>query len=87
MKPWTAHIPDGAWPRRMPGAMAAAYRGVSYATFKAMVERGEMPPAAERIKDRKLLWDRREIDAYLDGRNAVSDPIEDTKRDLEQMYG
>lgn len=82
MKPWRSHIPQGSWPRRMPGNMAAAYVGRCYTTFKSLVENEKLPKAVE-----PGFWDRAEIDSYLDGRNKLSDPVADTKRDLETMYG
>ena len=60
-----ARMPYGAWPRGLNYAQAAAYRGVSENTYRAMVKAGTMPEpetrGARQIHDRFAIdraWDR-----------------------------
>lgn len=53
-----------AWPRRLSLALAAAYLGIS--PSKLSEGAGKAYPAP--IRDgRNVLWDRRALDAYVDG--------------------
>ena len=53
-------------PRMLRRTAAAAYYGVSGGTFDNLVEAGIAPAPALRYGPRVVLWDRAEIDKYID---------------------
>lgn len=63
MSSWRDAIPAGAWPRRLPQKMAAAYAGCSVGTFLARVEAGTYPAAVETSPPK---WDRKQLDMSFD---------------------
>ena len=79
-----AHMPHGAWPRGLNCDLAAAYRGVSPNTFRAMVQAGTMPEP-ETYGHRKI-WDRRKIDEAWDRQQNTEgepDPLMEALDDRE----
>ena len=77
-----ACMPHGAWPRGLNCEMAAAYRGVSPNTFRAMVEAGTMPKP-ETCGHRKI-WDRQRIDRAWDRQpEPEGDPLMEALNDRE----
>lgn len=44
---------------------AAAYIGVSQSTFRKMVKSGDVP-APIRITEKRLVWDRKQLDEFID---------------------
>lgn len=50
---------------------AAAYVGISTATMHRLITRGDFP-APRKVGDRRVVWLRREIEAWLESR-PVSD--------------
>lgn len=75
MPRWRDHIPNGAWPKRLPGTMAAAYTGRCYASFKRKVDAGEYPLP---IEDNPQRWDLDQLRDALDNpdRNTAPSPAQ-----------
>ena len=70
-------LPPNLPPRLLTREQAATYICVSPNTFDKMVAQGSMPPA-KRLGDRRIAWDRHELDGAID-RLAVEEPAgEDT---------
>lgn len=69
MPSWRDAIPFGAWPRRLPQKMAAAYVGCSLGTFLARVEAGRYPQPAELHPPK---WDRKLLDMTLDREAGIA---------------
>ncbi len=77
-----AHMPHGAWPRGLNYELAAAYRGVSPNTFRAMVKAGTMPKP-ETCGQRKI-FDRHRIDEAWDRQDETEgDPLMEALDDIE----
>jgi predicted DNA-binding transcriptional regulator AlpA len=60
-----AALPPTLAPRLITREAAAAYVSVSPNTFDEMVKDGQMPPA-KRLRDRRVAWDVRALDAAVD---------------------
>lgn len=58
-------MPDGVTIRCLNKKQAAQYIGVSMNTFIRMVDRGEAPKPIQ-ISQRRLVWDRKQLDQYID---------------------
>jgi len=58
-------MPDGVTARCLSKVQAAHYLGISPNTFARMVEQGEAPPPIK-ISARRLVWDKRQLDALID---------------------
>ncbi len=68
--PDDARLPN--WPRGMRQSLAAAYLGLSEATFRVQVA-SEVPPV--QLTPGRAVWLRDDLDAYLDrkaGRSAAA---------------
>lgn len=66
--PKHAALPDGLLPRLLDAEAAAAYCGLSAASFLEEVDAGTLPKPVTLRKVRRKLWDRNEIDHRLDSR-------------------
>lgn len=68
---WKDYIPSGAWPRLLPGGMAAAYMGRSLNAFMAAVRAGAYPKPVESHPAR---WDREALDTVITCGSAALRP-------------
>ena len=50
-------------------AQASKYIGVSPMTFRKMVERGDAPKPIQ-ITDRRVVWDKKLLDSFIDNLNG-----------------
>lgn len=68
--------------------VAAAYLGIAVSTFHARVKEGWYPGPMEGVDDgrRIVLWDRHEIDRWLDSRSGEGRRF-DIDEALEGYYG
>ncbi|TXH45644.1 MAG: hypothetical protein E6Q97_31330 [Desulfurellales bacterium] len=71
-------VEKGIQPRGLPVEEAAAYVGLGAVEFEREVERGRFPQPMP-LSGRRKVWDRKALDAALDGhtepRESGSDPI------------
>ena len=58
-------LPAGLHPRLLLREAAGAYVSVSPNVFDRLVQQGKMPPPI-RLGDRRLAWDVRELDRFID---------------------
>ncbi|MFK4385826.1 helix-turn-helix transcriptional regulator [Bradyrhizobium sp. USDA 223] len=67
-----AALPFNLPPRMLSREAAAAYVNVSPNTFDGMVAEGRMP-SARKLSERRISWDRMELDAYIERLARVDD--------------
>lgn len=67
-----AALPFNLPPRMLSREAAAAYLNVSPNTFDGMVTEGRMPKA-RKLSERRMAWDRIELDAYIERLAHVDD--------------
>lgn len=83
-------LPD--WPRGMSEPLAASYVGLSTSQFRLEVNAGRAP-APGRITERRKIWLKEDLDAYLDrvfGRTKpapVQQPAVSLREELESWRG
>lgn len=65
------HIPHGAWPRLLGHAEVSAYLGVSPNSFDNYIR----SKLTERKIGKRVLWDRREVDALFDTESDKDEAI------------
>ncbi len=61
-------LPD--WPRGLRAQLAAAYLGMSRSMFDAEVKAGNLPKPIRTVGSIDV-WDRRDLDAWLDARHPA----------------
>lgn len=61
----------GFKPRGFSSTEAAAYLGISAATFRSLVKKGIIPQPIPGLRR----WDKKSLDAWLDGSAVSRDPI------------
>lgn len=69
-----AALPHNLPPRMISREAAAAYVSVSPNTFDEMVTAGKMPKA-RKLSERRIAWDRMELDAYIERLAHVGEEI------------
>lgn len=67
-----AALPSNLPPRMLSREAAAAYLNVSPNTFDAMISEGRMPKA-RKLSERRMAWDRIELDTYIERLARVDD--------------
>lgn len=76
-------LPFNLPPRMLSREAAAAYAGVSPGTFTKMIAEGTMPKA-RKLSGRRIAWDVRELDRYLDRLAHDDDADETTETDSSE---
>jgi predicted DNA-binding transcriptional regulator AlpA len=73
-------LPPTLPPRLISRQAAAAYVSLSPNTFDELVKVGRMP-APKRLTDRRIAWDVRELDSFVDGLAST-----DTDKDSDEGW-